>query len=282
MLCRPAHPRDRQPVMEFLQDIWEGRDYVPEVWDQWLLEEPGLLAVAERNGEIVGQGHLLDLGFGEWWLEGLRVRPSAQGQGIGSHLHDYFVERWLETGDAVVRLATHVHRESVHKMCERTGFNRISGFVLITAEPLEDGEASAFQSAADEPVEALVDRLRGSETVTALGGLMNLGWRFARLQPDRLVGDKAPSRWRWRSGEGLLIVLRSRLDPDASVEVSALDAAQGEIPQLLLDLRRWAATQQVDEVVWLAPMEAPYPDLVRAAGFEVDEEDRLYLYERLR
>ncbi len=281
VLCRPALPRDRKAVMEILAETWEGQDYVAEVWDRWLMEEPGVLAVAEREGEIVGQGHLLDMGLGEWWMEGLRVRPSAQGEGIGSHLHDYFLKRWEDSGGAVVRLATHVHREAVHQMCARTGFERIAGVVLTTADPLDGGKHPNFQSAADEPVEAHVDRLRTTATTESLAGLMNLNWRFAHLQPNRLVGPAAPSRWRWRGGEGLVLVLGAK-DEDHEVQVSALDVPPDEIPELLLDLRRWAGRNGAAQVLWLAPMEDGFVDLAAAAGFRVSEEDRLYIYERLR
>ncbi len=268
--------------MAFLQDIWEGRDYVPEVWDEWLLREPGLLAVAERGGEIIGQGHLLDLGLGEWWLEGLRVRPDVQGQGVGSHLHDYFVDRWLASGGSVVRLATHLDRKAVHAMCERTGFQRKTEFVLALGEPLQDGEKPEFQSAADEPVEAAVDRLRQAESTQALSGFMNLGWRFARLQPDRLVGERAPSRWRWRGGAGLLLVMAGDTESGDEVEVAALDVAGADLPEMLKDLRRWAAQNQVEEVAWLAPAGEPYEKSAIEAGFAIEEEHRLYIYERVR
>lgn len=267
--------------MEILEETWGGEDYVPDVWDRWLMEEPGVLAVAERGGEIVGQGHLLDMGLGEWWLEGMRVHPSAQGEGVGSRLHNYFLKRWEESGGSVVRLATHVHRESVHRMCARTGFERIAGVVMTTADPLNGEEQPNFQSAADEPVEAHVDRLRTSATTEALSGLMNLNWRFAHLHPNRLVGPAAPSRWRWRTGEGLLLVSGAKATED-EVEVSALDAAPDQIPELLLDLRRWAGRNNAGNVLWLAPMEDGFVELAAEAGFEVSEEERLFIYERLR
>lgn len=267
--------------MEFLADTWEGRDYVPEVWDRWLMVEPGLLAVAERSGEVVGQGHLLDMGLGEWWMEGLRVRPSAQGHGVGSHLHDYLLDRWLDSGDTVVRLATHAHREAVQKMCLRTGFERVAAFVATTAEPLEDGEQPPFQSAADEPVEPQADRLRGARSTKALAGLMNLSWRFVHLHPNRLVGPDAPSRWRWRAGEGLVLVSGARSEQDR-IEISAVDSPADDLPVLLLDLRRWAARNEVSEVLWLAPMEGGFVELAAEAGFEASQEDQLYIYERVR
>lgn len=281
ILCRPALPRDREAVMEILAETWEGRDYVPEVWDRWLMEEPGVLAVAERGSEIVGQGHLLDMGLGEWWLEGLRVRPSAQGEGVGSRLHAYFLKRWEENGGSVVRLATHVHRESVHRMCARTGFERIAGVVMTTAEPMNAEKQPNFQSAADEPVETQVDRLRTTATTEALSGLMNLNWRFAHLHPNRLVGPTAPSRWRWRGGEGLLLVSGTK-GGENEVEVSALDAPADQIPELLLDLRRWAGSNGAGNVLWLAPMGDNFADLAAEAGFEVSDEERLYIFERLR
>ena len=34
-VCRPALPSDKADVMEFTSFIWEGRDCIKYVWDEW-------------------------------------------------------------------------------------------------------------------------------------------------------------------------------------------------------------------------------------------------------
>ncbi len=285
VLCRPAFACDRLPIMEFLAQIWEGEDYVPMVWDRWLGQDPGLLAVAEREGEIVGQGHLLDLGEGEWWLEGLRVRPDQQGRGLGSRLHDYFVSRWLEAEGEVVRLATHTDRVPVHKMCERTGFVRRADFVYTEAsadparrykdlEPVDAGIDDGIDDGA-------IERLAHSEIATQLGGLADFGWRFAAIAPRRLRASDHAELLKWRGGEGLIYLTVERRYR-GHAQVSALQAGPDELVDLLRQIRGWAGAQGLKDLTWLPPAQESYLDVAARAGFEVHQDDSLSIYERTR
>lgn len=87
-------------MLELTKTIWEGEDYVPQVWDDWLADPHGQLSVAEIGGRVVGLGKLTRLAPGEWWLEGLRVDPQWQGRGIGRALHEYHVGLWRKMGDS--------------------------------------------------------------------------------------------------------------------------------------------------------------------------------------
>lgn len=277
ILCRPAFAADRPEVLSFLERIWEGDDYVPEVWDEWVRQERGLLAVAIFQGKIVGQGHLADLGFGEWWLEGLRVHPEFRQQHIGSHLHDYFVERWLERDAEVVRLATHSQRVAVHKMCERTGFAHVASLVQHEAEA-QDGDHGFGRS--DLSPEAAAERLSRSSVARALGGLFDLGWKLARIRPERLRGESAPSLWNWREGEGLLAGYTDQTADPPEFFLSGLDAPESEIEPVLADCRRLASGMGLRRLVWLAPEEDSLLKALAGAGFEGEPDTRLYIFER--
>ena len=47
LVCRPALPLDTPGMLLISRQIWEGDDYVPKVWSEWLFDPEGLLAVAE-------------------------------------------------------------------------------------------------------------------------------------------------------------------------------------------------------------------------------------------
>ena len=94
VVCRPALPLDTRGMLELTSQIWEGDDYVPKVWQEWLFDPQGLLAVAEFRGKIVGIGKLTRLSKQDWWLEGLRVHPEFEGQRIASRIQSYLLEIW--------------------------------------------------------------------------------------------------------------------------------------------------------------------------------------------
>jgi GNAT superfamily N-acetyltransferase len=122
VVCRPALPKDTADVMALTREIWNGNDYIPYVWAEWLADPEGLLAVAEYGGRVVGLAHLSSKGSGEWWLQGLRVHPALQGRGIASRLHGYILDTWQRNPGKVLRLATSSARLPVHHLCQRTGF----------------------------------------------------------------------------------------------------------------------------------------------------------------
>ena len=52
---RLAQPADRDAVLAFATSTWNGWDYIPEVWDAWVVPTDGVLLVATveppRNGD---------------------------------------------------------------------------------------------------------------------------------------------------------------------------------------------------------------------------------------
>lgn len=280
VLCRPAVPRDRVEVMDLLANIWQGEDYVPYLWDQWLYQDSGCLAVAESGGRIVGTGHLKQIVPEQWWLEGLRVHPELHGQGIGSKLHDYFVDRWLATGGEVVRLATHSHRKAVHAMCERTAFRQIAEVVPLTSEPTVQTDPAAQEKAAPD-WQAATEVLATSECSQALTGLVDYGWKFAEASPAWLGAGRDDRLLIGPMGEYYAV----RLDHEEQglfLHALATSASVDELEAGLRALQGWAASQGAIELTWLAPKRASWVEAGLAAGFEVDERGSLVLYERRR
>jgi GNAT superfamily N-acetyltransferase len=146
VVCRPALPKDTQQVLDLTRQIWEGEDYVPYVWEEWLSDYEGMLSVVEYGGRVIGLGKLSLLAPGQWWLEGLRIHPEFQGRGIGSHLHNYLIERWLKIGDGVIRLVTGSSRLAVHHMSERTGFKKIGELTPIRPQHWMDPQMHSYCS----------------------------------------------------------------------------------------------------------------------------------------
>jgi len=277
ILCRPAQGMDEEAVLQFVRTMFDGDDYVPDVWREWLIEDEGLLAVAVRAGEVAGLGHLADLGWGEFWLEGLRVRPDTQGQGVGSHLHDYFVGRWLASDGEVVRLATNVKRSSVHHMSERTGFHRLFEFGVAAmgraSEPAEPGWGPRPLA---DPV-GIADRLAGS--LEASAGLIDLGWRFAMPDPARLASLDSLRLARLEDGDEL--VLLNIWPQAAEAQVAAVAGSPEGLLALFDNIRGWMAAAGIETLTWLVPA-ATDPALAEEAGFAFESDHSLYVYERRR
>jgi len=86
------------------------------------------LIVAELNGEVIGTLHLMFLpsisyqGGLRAQIESVRVDARYQGQGIGSEMMKWGIERAQERGAHIVQLTTHRSREDARRFYERLGF----------------------------------------------------------------------------------------------------------------------------------------------------------------
>lgn len=123
---RPVKEQDRDPILQISSQIWDGEDYLPQVFNEWLSDNVGTFNVMTYKGQVVGVGKLSKLSEGEWWLEGLRVDPAYQGRGLARIMHHYIVAQARRMADGVLRFSTSSANESVLKLALETGF-RISG-----------------------------------------------------------------------------------------------------------------------------------------------------------
>ena len=120
VVCRPALPRDHADIAEFCKGIWEGGDYVPDVWQHWFKDPHGLLVTAEFKGHAIGCAKLSLIDEGQWWLEGVRVDPNHQGLKVGSRMHYYLTDWWAEHCDGTLRLLT--ENPAMEHLCLKTGY----------------------------------------------------------------------------------------------------------------------------------------------------------------
>ena len=86
------------------------------------------LIVAELDGEVIGTVHLMFLpsisfqGGLRAQIDSVRIVTQHQGQGIGSEMMKWAIERAQARGAHIVQLTTHKSREDAHRFYERLGF----------------------------------------------------------------------------------------------------------------------------------------------------------------
>jgi GNAT superfamily N-acetyltransferase len=88
------------------------------------------LIVAEVGGEVVGTLHLMFLpsisyqGGMRVQVESVRVDGKVRGQGIGSKMMKWAIERAKGRDAHLVQLTSHKSREDAHHFYERLGFSK--------------------------------------------------------------------------------------------------------------------------------------------------------------
>jgi GNAT superfamily N-acetyltransferase len=277
--CRPAREADKPDVLALTARIWEGHDYVPEAWDQWLADEQGVLAVAELEGTVVGIGKLTRLGPQEWWLEGLRVHPDYQGKKISSRIFEYLVEEWKRTGEATLRLATSSERVQIHHLCRRLGFQRTGVMDVVSATPTAEGEYN-FEPMTAADAEAAVALSRSETTAWGAPGLVNIGWQWSNLTASRVEAFACRGRaWWWHDRTAALLLYDYEDESRPDVEVTAILCPPEKLADLLRQARVLAARLGAQRLIWTAPDVPRVLEATKRAGFVLEWDARLWIFE---
>jgi GNAT superfamily N-acetyltransferase len=278
-VCRPVLDQDTEAVLELCSHIWEGEDYIPYVWQDWLVDQRGFLAAVEYGERLAGLCRLVRLSEGQWWLEGMRVHPDLAGRGIGSHLHAYMLERWQGMGGGVIRLATMHDNVRVHRICARTNFQRLGEITAFRAPALAE-PCDAFRPLSlDETLQALACSLE-SPGLNLSYGMYDLGWQWC--VPDRETMAqviRAGRAWWWRHDQGLLLLWEDQETDEFLLVIQLAACPLDQQVDLLLDFRRLAARLGSSSVEWNLPPSTEAMPALLEAGFQRSWDDSIYLYE---
>lgn len=281
VLCRPARPEDTWDVLELTKTIWEGHDYVPEVWDEWLADTEGRLIVAEFEGRVLGTSKLSRLSQQDWWMQGLRVHPDFEGRGIGSQLTEATVQSWLEIGCGTVGLGTASFRLPVHQMCKRLGFQKINERAPFYAPAIqEEDPITHFLPIEKKEIGEAAEFTSRSPSLALAAGLADLGWHYAppRLEFLAAAAERGMAWW-WQGREA---VLTARLDDDDELgevpSIEALACRVDALPQILLEFRCLVSSMGYSQAAWMAPLNVGVEASLVGAGYKRVWEDSLYIY----
>lgn len=291
---RPAQASDRDAVFAFCARIWEGHDYLPSVWDEWLNDPRGILLAALQDGVPVGVARAAFPRPQEAWLEGMRVDPDYGGAGIATALSLALLEACRQRGARVARLLTMAHTLPVHRLCARLGF----ALLLRLRQrfcPLRVGPAPAALRRlvpGDLPLaqELLSRPARGRPFLEVTRGLYSQGggvwspWNEARLA-EHLAGGQV---WTWEGERGprAIAVVNPHRRRAGVFEVALLEGPGPDCTALLAALR-WRDMLPLVETGTPPGVRVPLPvDLVRLqraalrAGYRLVWREQLYVYEK--
>jgi GNAT superfamily N-acetyltransferase len=311
----PARETDTPGVMELSSRIWDGEDYVPHVWFDWLSDPRGMLVVAEHQNKIIGLGKLTCLSEKDWWLEGLRVHPDFEGRGIASQIHEFLLDAWTKKGRGTVRLGTASHNLPVQHLCDRLGFRKIVELSIFVAptflDPVHDSDKIVqvhtstdnsanvapdrkisspdhsspivFKPVAFEEVtEATIFALQ-SESLALSSGLIDLGWQWAPPREEYLARIIERCRaWWWQERRGLLAIDEQKGSGQEPTAIIVLLACSLEdVGELLSDYRRLAASLGFRRAAWMTPLDPGLLPVLQTVGFEREWDASMFIYSRL-
>jgi GNAT superfamily N-acetyltransferase len=277
---------DHASMLKLCAQIWDGNDYIPLVWDDWLSHTSGqFTTITDDRDAFIGFGKLTSITERDWWIEGIRIDPAFQGQGVGRRLHQYHLDLWqrLSPPRASVRLLTDHDNHVMRHLSGRAGFRLLGDVVPFRAESVH-APHTFRKISADEARSffSLVERSHYYQTHHRLGGTFTL-WRWAEVSRELLANYDI---WLWREGRGLLLIE----DVDYSDNpvnapctfVDFIGAAQDDLAGCLQDARALSSSLNRSVIgVGLLLSDTILIHALTEAGYtRAWNEGSLYLYEK--
>jgi RimJ/RimL family protein N-acetyltransferase len=288
---RPMTTADKPAVLDIASRIWEGSDYLPSVFDDWIADRDGEFVAVLLDRRVVGCGKLTFLTPVDAWLEGLRKDPLVSEGGLAEAVTRYFLRRLsTRSGLRSVRFSTYIFNEHSIAVNQRLGFELRHVFSckvwtggrdeLMRAAPPDDDHVSVLRD--EEEARRFVEE---SVWLGASGGLLCEGWRVypyswplfrsRYLEPGRSLGVRAAGQL-----AGLGVFTR---DPRAAanrVKAVLVEAADGQTIDVLLGaLLRCAAEHARDdnEIEMILPPGTRIGSWAAARGFRSWEREGDFL-----
>jgi len=181
---RPARPTDRAAVFEMVKTIWDGNDYIPDVWDAWRADPYGPLLVGELDGQPVALAKLSEIGPGEDWFHGLRVDPAQRGRGFARQMLGHCIELSRGRGARTLRYLTDEDNPTMHRLADDLNFRLAYAPRWYHAPTIHDMPYTIALPPGH--LDSLLADLARSDLLSRSAGMYFLNWRNLDLTAARL------------------------------------------------------------------------------------------------
>jgi GNAT superfamily N-acetyltransferase len=273
LVLRPVRPADRDRVIQLTRDIWDGHDYVPRVFDDWVADSGAAFQAAEVDGVVVGLQRLRPYAPGLVWYEGLRVASTHRRQGVARALLESAINEAKEQGFREMRLGT-ANPDAV-KLFESVGFHRLVDVRWWHGPRMEGGESARMP----DPAEArklwpAVSKSAGLDLYGGVSADFNGAHDIGPQELERLAQGGM-----LRAGAGGRAIAGLREPWGQNLAVAFVAGGGGVLRDLLMALRFEADADGLDHVTISLPRGHPAAEDLRASGYDLaNAEDNAYIY----
>lgn len=186
MHLRKATAADKEQVLEICKTIWEGHDYIPNIFELWIHDTQGEFTLITEDESITGMAKFTISQPGIGWLEGLRVAPEARSRGYAKVITNYYIEKGKELGLEKLQLSTYYENHASIHVTESYGFQRVAEFFLaekeVDPQTVLPMDPSVVQLQPADPLyEQVLELLLRSPEQKAQRGFIGYGWLFKSL-----------------------------------------------------------------------------------------------------
>ena len=260
-------------MIELTRDIWDGHDYLPRVFDDWVSEAGATFQAVELDGGVVGLQRLRPYASRLVWYEGLRVASTHRRQGLARAMLASAIAEAREQGFREMRLAT--GNPSAVSLFDSADFERLVDVRWWKGVRVEGGESARIPGSAEAG--KLWTAVAGSPGLELYGGVT------ADFNGARDIGAEELARLAetgmLRAGPGGRAIVGLREPWGDNIAVGLIAGGGGALRELLLALRFEADADGLADVTIALPRDHPAAEDLRASGYDfANDDDASYIY----
>lgn len=253
-----------------VREIWDGHDYLPQRFDDWVGDPAASFQAFELDGTVVGVHRLRPIASGLIFYEGMRVDPALQRQGIGSAMLEAAIEEAGAAGFGEMRLVS--ANPHAIRLFGRRGFERRAWLTSWLAGRVEGGDPARVADPADAG--RLAAGVKDDPAYAAYGGVSSY-WS-APLDIDEALLRQLASEGLIRvNGRALAGLSPTRTD---RLGVNFVFGSGAALQDLLMALRFEADIDGMDGVWLAAPPDHPATGDLQAVGYDFSDDLRFGVF----
>ncbi len=257
-------------MLEITRDVWEGQDYLPSVFDEWVADPAGHFQAVELDGLLVGVQRLRPIRPWMMLYEGMRVAEGHRRRGIGRAMLRAALDEARQLGAQEVRLVT--ANPVAIRLFESEGFRALARLTTWTASRLEGGDPARVPPPSDAG--RLAALAAADPAFAGYGGVLS-HWRAPVDIDETLMRELAERGLLRVNGRALAGLSPTRTD---RLGVDFVFGAGAALQDLLMALRFEADADGLTGVWLAAPLDHPAGGDLRAVGYDSDVEFRFGLF----
>ena len=276
LTLRPMRPADRDRVIEICRDVWDGHDYMPRVFDDWVADAGSTFQAAEVDGLVVGIQRVRPYAPGLAWYEGLRVASTHRRRGLARTMLASAIAEAREQGYNEMRLAT--GNAIAAELFESLGFHRLIDARWWRGQRVEGGEPARMPDPSEATkLWAAVEKSPGVELYRGVSADFNGARDMDAAELARLAGI---GMLRVGPGGRALAAMREPWGHNLAIAfVGFVAGGGGALRELLLSLRFEADADGLDHVTIALPRDHPAAGDMTASGYDLaNDDDTSYVY----
>jgi GNAT superfamily N-acetyltransferase len=180
---------DYEDILDISKGIWDGYDYLPLVFHEWVDDGGYFLGVvdADRN-KVIGVGKLSVLYDKSGWLEGLRVHKDYRGQKLGRQISERVLDLakgYLKEGKIKrIAFATHVSNIESLTLMKKLDFKVESELITAIKPPEKLDKAMKLEDFTFEKWTPAFEELLNLPYFKRRNNLLPLAYCFEELSAE--------------------------------------------------------------------------------------------------